>query len=148
MDSKTKLWLLILVGVIVLAVIIYPFLAPSNNQSETDLSTTPSSESGTGSQSAGGEDPYPMDTKDNYPDDSSNSYSLEAVAMHASKDDCWTTVNGKVYDLTSAISSHPGGEGAISSICGIDGSSKFDNKHGENDKAKNWLDKLYIGDLA
>lgn len=76
-----------------------------------------------------------------------DSYTLAEVAAHASKESCWTTVDGDVYDLTSFIPNHPGGE-KILKICGIDGSSVFGGKHGANDQAKAMLATLKIGVLA
>lgn len=35
--------------------------------------------------------------------------STKDVAQHASPDDCWVVVNGKVYDLTTFAPNHPGG---------------------------------------
>ncbi len=35
--------------------------------------------------------------------------SVSEVAKHASPDDCWIVVNGKVYDLTKFAPDHPGG---------------------------------------
>src|SRR3989344_7823182 len=52
------------------------------------------------------------------------------VATHNSRESCWTTINGNVYDLTSWIPQHPGGEQAILQLCGTDGSAKFNGKHG------------------
>ena len=52
------------------------------------------------------------------------------VAQHNSKTSCWSTINGNVYDLTSWIPQHPGGERAILQICGKDGSLKFNHQHG------------------
>merc|ERR1712061_825087 len=37
-------------------------------------------------------------------------YSLEEVAKHVTKTDCWVVVNGEVRDVTSFLSEHPGGE--------------------------------------
>ena len=34
---------------------------------------------------------------------------LSEVALHSSGDDCWSAVDGNVYDLTKWISEHPGG---------------------------------------
>ncbi|HET9655170.1 MAG TPA: cytochrome b5-like heme/steroid binding domain-containing protein, partial [Kineosporiaceae bacterium] len=45
-------------------------------------------------------------------------YSQAEVAKHASPSDCWSVVNGKVYDLTQWVSRHPGGQGAIAEMCG------------------------------
>ncbi len=48
----------------------------------------------------------------------------EEVASHDSRDDCWTVINGKVYNITGFISSHPGGD-EILRACGIDATSLF-----------------------
>jgi cytochrome b involved in lipid metabolism len=37
-------------------------------------------------------------------------YTMEEVAKHKKADDCWTVWQGKVYDITSYIKSHPGGK--------------------------------------
>lgn len=57
-------------------------------------------------------------------------YTWAQVSTHNSSASCWTVVNGGVYDLTSWISKHPGGEGAIRSMCGKDGSEDFNEQHG------------------
>ena len=35
-------------------------------------------------------------------------FSLEEVAAHNSAKDCWIAVDGKVYDVTKFLDSHPG----------------------------------------
>ena len=67
------------------------------------------------------------------------------VTGHASRQSCWSTINGNVYDLTSWIPKHPGGEQAILQLCGKDGSSKFTNKHGGNSKVLSVLFGFKIG---
>ena len=57
----------------------------------------------------------------------STPYSLEDVSKHATKADCWTTINGKVYDVTKFISNHKGGD-KILAVCGIDGTDLFTGK--------------------
>lgn len=52
------------------------------------------------------------------------------VSAHNSRETCWSVINGSVYDLTSWIPKHPGGEKAILGLCGNDGSEKFNKKHG------------------
>ncbi|MFA6459347.1 MAG: cytochrome b5-like heme/steroid binding domain-containing protein [Candidatus Paceibacterota bacterium] len=65
------------------------------------------------------------------------SYTLTEVAIHNTASSCWAAVNGGVYNLTTWIGKHPGGEKAILSICGKDGSSAFNNQHdGQADPAK------------
>lgn len=70
------------------------------------------------------------------------------VSSHSSSDSCWAIIEGKVYDLTSWIGKHPGGDKAILSICGKDGTEAFDGKHGMDPKAKAVLPKFYLGDLV
>lgn len=57
------------------------------------------------------------------------SYQLSDVAEHAEPSDCWTTIEGKVYNLTSYIQSgqHPGGE-KIFQACGTDATDLFTGK--------------------
>jgi cytochrome b involved in lipid metabolism len=63
-------------------------------------------------------------------------YTLADVSKHATKSDCWTAVNGGVYDLTSFIPNHPGGE-VIVAVCGKDGTADFEGQHnGQRDPAK------------
>lgn len=56
-------------------------------------------------------------------------YTLATVALHNKSSDCWTTVDGSVYDVTSWISKHPGGEQAILGTCGKDASVYFNGQH-------------------
>jgi len=74
-------------------------------------------------------------------------YMLEEVAAHADATSCWTVVRGNVYDITSAIDTHKGGRDKILSLCGIDGTSAFQTKHGGQEKPEGWLDTLKIGVL-
>lgn len=76
------------------------------------------------------------------------SYTLTEVTTHNSKDSCWSAVSGKVYDLTTWISGHPGGESAILSICGNDGTERFLGKHGGKEKQEAKLATFYIGVLT
>lgn len=77
----------------------------------------------------------------------SKEYSLADVAAHKDGTSCWTAINGEVYDLTSWIAQHPGGEGAILSICGKDGSDAFNNQHGGQGKPEAALATFKIGGL-
>lgn len=63
--------------------------------------------------------------------DSTKTYTKQDVAKHNSSSDCWTIIDGNVYDITSYIPRHPGGD-EILRACGIDGSSLFDSRHTEN----------------
>ena len=76
------------------------------------------------------------------------SYDLAEIAKHNKDGNCWTTVNGKVYDLTTWPAKHPGGDKAIFAICGIDGTQAYTRQHGGQAKPANVLDGFYIGELA
>lgn len=75
-------------------------------------------------------------------------YTLAQVSTHNSEQNCWSAVNGNVYNLTSWISQHPGGDRAILKICGSDGSSAFNGQHGDNVQAQTALKEFYIGTLV
>lgn len=51
-------------------------------------------------------------------------YTVEEVKDHNNKDDCWTIISGSVYDITSYIPRHPGGD-EILKACGEDGTTLF-----------------------
>jgi|GEM_PF-3046421 len=82
------------------------------------------------------------------PQTGSGTYTLEEVAKHNVKEDCYTIINGSVYNLTSAIPSHPGGPLAIIGLCGKDSAEKFTNKHGGQEKPETALANFKIGELA
>ncbi|HMS30769.1 MAG TPA: cytochrome b5-like heme/steroid binding domain-containing protein [Candidatus Saccharibacteria bacterium] len=80
-----------------------------------------------------------------------------AVAKHDSKDDCWTIIDGSVYDLTSYINNHPGGS-QILKACGTDGTKLFQQRMNGGEKvgsgtphsssAQRQLKELRIGELT
>ena len=81
-------------------------------------------------------------------DGTAKTYTMSDVSKHNNQNDCWTTVNGKVYEVTKWISEHPGGAKAIISMCGIDGSALFNDQHGGERRPANELANFVIGDLV
>lgn len=79
--------------------------------------------------------------------DADGSYTPAEVESHATVNDCWATINGEVYDLTSWVSRHPGGAQAITRLCGTDGTAAFDRQHGGSRAAQAALVLLKIGKL-
>jgi cytochrome b involved in lipid metabolism len=75
-------------------------------------------------------------------------YTLADVAVHNTQADCWTLVFDKVYNITTYIRNHPGGASSISKICGKDGTSIYDNKHGGSSSQALILSTYKIGVLA
>ncbi len=74
-------------------------------------------------------------------------YTLAEVATRNTQANCWTVVFDKVYNITSYIKNHPGGASSISKICGKDGTSIFDNKHGGSSSQAIILTTYKIGAL-
>ncbi len=74
--------------------------------------------------------PNPNPTSAPTPIPSVTSYTLAQVATHNTASNCWSVVNGSVYNLTSWIGQHPGGQSAIKSMCGLDASADFNGQHG------------------
>ena len=74
-------------------------------------------------------------------------YASSEITKHNNQNDCWSAINGNIYDLTSWISQHPGGEGAILSICGTGGSAAFNDQHGGQSRPNNILTSFKIGVL-
>lgn len=77
-------------------------------------------------------------------------YALDEVAKHASQTDCWTAIDGKVYDVTMAIAGHPGGADKIMKGCGIDATQIYNgikDGSGHPSRAKENLVSLQIGTL-
>jgi len=56
-------------------------------------------------------------------------YSLDDVAKHVTKEDCWVVINGDVLDVTKFLPDHPGGELAILTFAGKDASEEFNMIH-------------------
>jgi len=75
-------------------------------------------------------------------------YTLSEVSSHNSESDCWSAINGKVYNLTDWINKHPGGSERIIGICGIDGSSAFNTQHNGQGEPASYLSSFYIGNLS
>ncbi len=75
-------------------------------------------------------------------------FTMQEVAVHNTATSCYSVVNSSVYDLTSWIAKHPGGEAAIKRMCGVDGSAGFTKKHGGQDKPEAALASFKIGELV
>jgi cytochrome b involved in lipid metabolism len=70
------------------------------------------------------------------------------VLKHSTAADCWSVVNGNVYDLTSYVSTHAGGEAVIKAICGKDGTKAFSGQHAGASKPNADLSSLLVGPLS
>lgn len=57
------------------------------------------------------------------------SINKQELQKHKSLQDCWTCINGKVYNITPYINFHPGGVEEIMKCAGKDGTSLFNKYH-------------------
>lgn len=74
-------------------------------------------------------------------------YTMADVKLHNTQSNCWTVVNGSVYNVTSWISKHPGGSSAIVGMCGVDASAAFSGQHGGQSRPASELASFKIGVL-
>lgn len=74
-------------------------------------------------------------------------FTLADVMTHNTETDCYSAINGNVYDLTAWIKKHPGGDRNILRICGLDGSSAFNGQHGTDLKPERILAGFEVGTL-
>ena len=94
----------------------------------------------------------PMATKSAEPSKSAApvaaGYTMERVKANGTTSSCWAVISGNVYDLTKWIGSHPGGSGAIASLCGTDGTSEFLAMHRNQSKPESRLAGYLLGPLS
>lgn len=75
---------------------------------------------------------------------SATSYAQSELSKHNNQTSCWTAINGKIYDITSFISSHPAGVQKILQGCGIDATNLY-GRVGAHDISK--LSTFVVGIL-
>jgi cytochrome b involved in lipid metabolism len=72
-------------------------------------------------------------------------YTKVQVAANNTRTKCWSIINDNVYDLTKWIKAHPGGQSAITFICGIDGTNAFLAQHRGQASPFSRLASFYLG---
>ncbi|GES63729.1 cytochrome b5 [Aspergillus terreus] len=68
------------------------------------------------------------------------------VAGHNTKKDLYMVVHDKVYDCSSFVDEHPGGEEVLLDVAGQDATEAFEDV-GHSDEAREILDGLFVGNL-
>lgn len=75
---------------------------------------------------------------------------LADVEKHNSESDCWMAIEGKVYDVTSYIGPHPGGQEILKG-CGLDATEFFTSEanggHEHSGAAEIKKEEFLVGDL-
>ncbi|AEC10735.1 Cytochrome B5 isoform C [Arabidopsis thaliana] len=75
-----------------------------------------------------------------------NLISFHDVAKHKCKNDCWILIHGKVYDISTFMDEHPGGDNVLLAVTGKDASIDFEDVNHSKD-AKELMKKYCIGDV-
>jgi cytochrome b involved in lipid metabolism len=90
--------------------------------------------------------------------DAAKFYEKSEVALHNTERDCWTIISNSVYDITTYIARHSGGD-EILRACGVDSTTMFESRETESGEeigsgephssnAERQLEQLKIGELA
>jgi len=70
---------------------------------------------------------------------------VQQVKAKNTATNCWSIVNGKVYNLTDWVSKHPGGSSRIIAMCGKNASRAFNGQHASQGSPTSSLAEYQIG---
>ena len=70
----------------------------------------------------------------------------DEYAKHTNNLDCWVLVDGYLYDTTSYLAEHPGGDEILLRFSGLDGTTKF-NAVNHSEYAKSIRDARRVGKI-
>ncbi|KAJ5650698.1 uncharacterized protein N7484_004421 [Penicillium longicatenatum] len=73
-------------------------------------------------------------------------FTLKEVEAHNTKKDLYMVIHDKVYDCSSFVDEHPGGEEVLLDVGGQDGTEAFEDV-GHSDEAREILDGLLVGNV-
>ncbi|XP_012728519.2 cytochrome b5 [Fundulus heteroclitus] len=73
-------------------------------------------------------------------------YTLEDIRVHNMINDTWLIIHDKIYDITSFLEEHPGGEEVLLEQAGADATESFEDV-GHSTDAREMLQQYYIGEL-
>ncbi|XP_011070917.1 cytochrome b5 [Sesamum indicum] len=73
-------------------------------------------------------------------------YTMEEASEHNTKDDCWVVIDGKVYDVSSYLDEHPGGDDVLLRATGKDATDEFEDA-GHSKTARELMEQYCIGEL-
>ena len=75
-------------------------------------------------------------------------FTMAMISENNTASRCWVAIEGMAYDLTDWITSHPGGQGAITGLCGKDGTAMFLSRHGGQANPDRTLDMYVLGPIT
>ncbi|KAF7162344.1 hypothetical protein CNMCM5623_007689 [Aspergillus felis] len=74
----------------------------------------------------------------------SKEFTLQEISEHNTKKDLYLIVHDKVYDCSSFVDEHPGGEEVLLDVAGQDSTEAFEDV-GHSDEAREILEGLLVG---
>mmetsp|Transcript_4691 Transcript_4691/g.8292 ORF Transcript_4691/g.8292 Transcript_4691/m.8292 type:complete len:643 (-) Transcript_4691:83-2011(-) len=72
---------------------------------------------------------------------------MEEVAKHTTREDCWVVLYGEAYNVSSFLEDHPGGAKAIMLYAGKDATKEFAMLH-QKDVIAKYIPDLHVGTVA
>lgn len=73
-------------------------------------------------------------------------YSMQEASQHSTRDDCWVIIDGKVYDVTTYLDEHPGGDYVLLGATGRDSTEDFEDA-GHSSDARKLMADYFIGEI-
>ncbi|XP_073305115.1 cytochrome b5 [Primulina huaijiensis] len=73
-------------------------------------------------------------------------YTMEEASEHNTSEDCWVVIDGKVYDVTTYLEEHPGGDDILLGATGKDATDEFEDA-GHSKTARELMGQFFIGEL-
>ena len=58
-----------------------------------------------------------------------NTYTMEEVKKHNTKQDCWLVIKNMIYNVTDFLKIHPGGASIMMNVAGKDATEYFEELH-------------------
>jgi len=58
-----------------------------------------------------------------------NTYTMNEVNKHNTKQDCWLVIKNMVYNVTDFLKIHPGGSSIMMTVAGEDATEYFEELH-------------------
>ena len=80
-------------------------------------------------------------------DKKTGNLTADTVAQHSTQNDCWMTINGNVYNITSYFGQHPGGDRRLLEYCGKDATAAFEGQ-GHSAYAHQLLAEFLVGAIG
>ncbi|XP_068333636.1 cytochrome b5-like [Pyrus communis] len=73
-------------------------------------------------------------------------YTMQEASQHNTKDNCWVVIDGKVYDVSTYLDDHPGGDDVLLAATGRDATEDFEDA-GHSKTAREEMEAFCIGEL-